>query len=165
MKSKITNKKKLPAKQISICDNNALTTENGTKESPDPGVNANKEQNSMVKKILVADDDPAIIDVLQLMLEAFGYEVYASADWKTIGDVNKICPDLILLDIFMSGVNGQNICKQLKKQSSTKHIPVIIISANKNIGEIALNACADDFIAKPFEMDKLLLKVEKHISV
>ncbi|MEO6452752.1 MAG: response regulator [Ginsengibacter sp.] len=114
-----------------------------------------------IKKILVADDDPAIIDVLTLMLEEAGYQVYASANGHTVTDVNKIHPDLILLDILMSGISGHEICKELRNQPSTKHIPVIMISASKDSKEIALNACANDFIAKPFEMDSLLRKVAK----
>lgn len=116
------------------------------------------------KKILVADDDPAIIDVLTLMLEMAGYTVYASADWQIIEDVNRICPDLILLDMFMSGINGKDICRQLKDQPSTKRIPIIMISANKDAKAMALNAYADDFIAKPFEMNKLLQKVTGYIN-
>ena len=115
-----------------------------------------------LKKIMVADDDPATIDMLTLMLEAAGYEVYASTNGQTIADVNRIGPDLILLDILMSGVSGHDICKHLKNQQSTKHIPIIIISANKDAKEIALDACADDFIAKPFEMYNLLQKVAKY---
>ena len=118
-----------------------------------------------IKKILVADDDPAIIDVITLMLEPAGYKVYASANGQTVEDVNRIRPNLILLDILMSGINGIDICKQLKNQQSTKHIPIIIISAIKDAKEIALDACADDFIAKPFEMYDLLQKVAKYTKV
>ncbi|MEO6330239.1 MAG: response regulator [Ginsengibacter sp.] len=115
-----------------------------------------------VKKIMIADDDSSIIDVLTLMLETSGYKVHSAANRQIIEDVNEFCPDLILLDILMLGVSGQNICEQLKKQESTKHIPVIIISASKDAKEIALQAEADDFIAKPFEMEKLLKKVAKY---
>lgn len=118
-----------------------------------------------LKKIMVVDDDPSIIDVLTLMLKAAGYKVYASANGLTMADVNRISPNLILLDILMSDINGHDICKQLKNQQSTKHIPIIIISAIKDAKEIALDACADDFIAKPFEMYDLLQKVAKYTKV
>jgi len=123
-----------------------------------------RKKNNKYKKILIADDDYAIIDVLTLMLEDIGYKVAASAEGLSVQDVNKIKPDLILLDILMSGISGHIICKQLKAEPSTKHIPVIMISANKHAAEIAKEACADDFITKPFEMPYLLQKVAKYIT-
>ncbi len=118
--------------------------------------------NEVKKKILVADDDTAILDVLTLMLEGAGYEVTSILDGQTVRKVLSELPDLILLDIWMSGTDGRDICKQLKSNKKTKHIPIIMISANKDTREIAKEAGADDFIAKPFEMDKLLAKVEKY---
>lgn len=122
----------------------------------------NKKNNHRVNTIMIADDDLAIIDVVTIMLESKGYKVFASANGLTVDDVNKIHPDLILLDILMSGISGYEICKKLKTQEATKNIPVIMISANKDAKEIALDACADDFIIKPFEMDLLLKKVAKY---
>jgi CheY-like chemotaxis protein len=117
------------------------------------------------KKILVADDDPSIIDVLTLMLEHAGYKVYSSANLQTIADINRISPDLVLLDVLMSGINGFDICKHLKSQPSTSRIPVIIISASKNKKQTAIKAGAEDFISKPFEMDELLQKVAKYSNI
>ncbi|MGI8419327.1 MAG: response regulator [Candidatus Levyibacteriota bacterium] len=114
------------------------------------------------KKILVADDDTAILDVFTLMLEDAGYEVTSTVDGQTVQKVRNELPDLILLDIWMAGVDGQAICKQLKSLKKTKHIPIIMISANKDTREIAKKAGADDFVAKPFEMQDLLVKVEKY---
>src|SRR5437870_5702463 len=114
------------------------------------------------RKILVADDDPAILEALILMLEDAGYEVKTTTNGATIQEVYKELPDLILLDIWMSGVDGRDICKQLKHQKKTKHIPIIMISANRDTEDIAKKAGADDFIAKPFEMKNLLAKVEQY---
>ena len=77
----------------------------------------------MTKKILVADDDPAILDALQMMLELEGYEVITTVDGETIYKMEKEYPDLLLLDIWMSGQDGRDICKYLKKDPHTKHIP------------------------------------------
>ena len=118
-----------------------------------------------LKKIIVADDDPGIIDVVTLILEAAGYNLYSSVNGITVADVNNIRPHLILLDIQMSGMSGNDICKLLKNDASTKHIPVIMISANKDAKKIAANACADDFITKPFEMNTLLEKVAEYADV
>ncbi len=114
------------------------------------------------KKILVADDDTAILHVMTLMLEDDGYEVTSTLDGETVQKVQNELPDLVLLDIWMSGIDGKEICKQLKSQKKTKHIPIIMISANKDTRDIAKEAGADDFIAKPFEMQDLLAKVEKY---
>ncbi len=116
------------------------------------------------KKILVADDDSAILDVIQQILEMDGYEVKTTVDGETIKKMRKGLPDLLLLDIWMSGTDGRLICKQLKSQEITKHIPIIIISANKDTEGIAKEAGADDFLTKPFEMNDLLAKVKYYIK-
>lgn len=118
----------------------------------------------MRKKILVADDDPAIVESMRLILEEFGYEVESTVDGQTIYKMKKNFPDLLLLDIWMSGQDGRKICKYLKKEDMTKSIPVIMISASRDIRQSTLEAGADDFIPKPFDMHMLLEKVEKWIG-
>ena len=114
------------------------------------------------KKILVADDDPAILEVITLILEDAGHAVTTSSNGETVEKVQRELPDLILLDIWMSGMDGRDICKHLKTESKTKHIPIVMISANKDAAAIAIEAGANDFLAKPFEMTKLLSMVEKY---
>jgi len=116
----------------------------------------------MAKKIMVAEDDPGILDAMSQMLEGEGYEVVASVDAGIIEKIYDILPDLLLLDIWMSGVDGRDICRKLKNQEVTKHIPVIMVSANKDTKVIAKEAGADDYLAKPFEMDELLAMAEKY---
>ncbi len=118
----------------------------------------------MAKKILVADDDPAIVEATTLILEEFGYNVDSTVDGRTVYALQKDLPDLLLLDIWMSGEDGRDICKHLKKAVATKHIPVIMISASRDIRQSAQEAGADDFLAKPFNMDELMEKVEKFIG-
>jgi DNA-binding response OmpR family regulator len=115
------------------------------------------------RKILLADDDPGILDAISMMLEDAGYEVETSVDGAIVQDMREEVPDLLLLDIWMSGMDGREICKKLKSQKKTKHIPIIIISANRDTDRIAREAGADDFLAKPFEMDELLAKVAKYL--
>jgi CheY-like chemotaxis protein len=117
-----------------------------------------------MKKILVADDDPAIVESVTLILEEFGYEVESTVDGETIYKMEKNLPDLLLLDIWMSGQDGRDICKYLKKIETTKHIPIIMISASRDIKKSAKEAGADDFLAKPFQMDALIETIEKHIK-
>ncbi len=114
------------------------------------------------KKILVADDDPAILEVITLMLEDAGHDVTTSVNGETVEKVHGVLPDLILLDIWMSGMDGRDVCKHLRAQQKTKHIPIIMISANRDAKAIALDAGANDFLAKPFEMNRLLSMVEKY---
>lgn len=98
-----------------------------------------------------------------MMLKDAGYEVQSTANGHTVQRVSDYLPDLLLLDIRMAGVDGRDICRYLKSQRLTKHIPIIMVSANQDTEKIAHDAGAEDFIAKPFDMDKLLEKVEKYI--
>jgi len=116
------------------------------------------------KKILVADDDPAILEVITLILEDAGYEVTNSVNGETVEKADGALPDLILLDIWMSGMDGREICKHLKTKQKTKNIPIIMVSANRDAEAIALEAGANDFLAKPFDMYRLLSMVEKYVS-
>jgi len=87
--------------------------------------------------------------------------VTSTVDGSTVLDMKDELPDLLLLDIWMSGEDGRDICKKLKHTDATKNIPVIMISASRDIKESALESGADDFLAKPFEMNELLEKIEK----
>jgi DNA-binding response OmpR family regulator len=121
-------------------------------------------KNQRQHKILVVDDDPGIVDILSLMLRDEGYEVDIASEPASINQMHSNLPDLILLDIWMSGTNGSEICRNLKTKKSTKHIPIIMISANRDTEDIAKEAGADDFIVKPFEMSTLLEKVKNLLS-
>ncbi|HLI09722.1 MAG TPA: response regulator [Ktedonobacteraceae bacterium] len=115
------------------------------------------------KKILVADDDPAILDVLQIFLEEVGYEVEVTGNGATLRDFQDGRADLLLLDIWLSGWNGRDICANLKSQEATKRLPIILFSANKGMEKSARAAGAEDFLAKPFELDELLEKIERYL--
>src|SRR5450432_1635499 len=103
------------------------------------------------KKIVVVDDDPDILDALQMTLEDEGYDVtttekgeYAENLRKTNGNL----PDLIILDVLLSGKDGRTICQKLKSQQETRHIPVIMISAHPNAKQSVKDVGANDFLAK-----------------
>lgn len=114
------------------------------------------------KKILIADDNPAIVEILQSVLEDEGYQVDATLDAAGIKEKIRRNPDLLLLDIRMPGYDGRKICRDLKTHADTKSIPVILISANKFADLTPEQVGADGFLAKPFEMKELLNKVKKH---
>ena len=113
---------------------------------------------------MVADDDSAILDALQMLLEGEGYIVSTASEGETVRKMQSHFPDLLLLDIWMSGEDGREIAKLLKNQDTTKDIPIVLISASKDIGKSARESGADDFLAKPFEIDELLTIVHKYVD-
>lgn len=118
-----------------------------------------------MKKILLIDDDPDVITVLQLLLKKKGYDVAtASNEEAAYSQVNAFKPHLVVLDVLLSGVDGRTICKKLKNAPASKHIPIIMFSAHpgaqKNMEEFG----ADDFIPKPFESSKILERIEAQLS-
>jgi CheY-like chemotaxis protein len=121
--------------------------------------------NNGVKRIFIADDDPDILDILKLMLQTRGYHVLVSNTGNELFEfAPEKLPDLVLLDIWMSGIDGRDICARLKNNVYTKDIPVLFISANSNIQAIAREYCAEGFIAKPFDMEMLLNKVHEALA-
>ena len=115
-----------------------------------------------MKKILVVDDDESILDAVSLVLEDEGYRVETiQKGQETYEKVIAFKPDLILLDVLMSGSDGRDICRKLKHNSETKHIPIIMISAHPTAKEGALECGAEEFLAKPFNTDELLKKIER----
>lgn len=119
----------------------------------------------MKKKVLIAEDDPAILEVMNIILTDASYEVVAVDDGDSIlPTIQDHIPDIILMDIWMGGKDGGEIAKEVKKNETTMHIPIIMISANNETEKIAKLAGADDFLQKPFNVDDLLFIVNKHIS-
>ncbi len=110
-------------------------------------------------KVTLADDDPGILDAVGMMLEMEGFEVNATLNGNTILNFQNALPDIYVLDIWMSGSDGRELCKKLKTEELTKNIPVILISASNDLKRSAETAGADDFLAKPFEIDTLLEKI------
>ncbi len=114
-------------------------------------------------KILVIDDNRDILTILQILLTQNNYIVKIIFSWELINkSIETFSPDLILLDICLAGADGRIICKTLKAQPATKHIPIILFSANTNV-ESFEDYSANDFIAKPFEIDNLINKVLMHL--
>lgn len=116
-------------------------------------------------KILVVDDDPDILDALRLLLEYAGYEVATSEKGEyaeNLHDTNGGLPDLIILDVLLSGMDGRLICQKLKSQEETKRIPIIMMSAHPNAMRSVAAVGADDFLAKPFDASELLAKIERY---
>ncbi|MEO8954603.1 MAG: response regulator [Ktedonobacteraceae bacterium] len=116
------------------------------------------------KKIVVIDDEPDILEFLKELLEQEDYTVVTIDKAEYVEELHAGgLPDLILLDVLLSGKDGRVIVKHLKSQEETRHIPVIMFSAHPTAEATTRAAGADDFLAKPFELDELLEKVAHYL--
>lgn len=119
-------------------------------------------------RILVVDDQPANIQIIGTVLGKLGHEIIPAADGMTA--LNRVAlrtPDLILLDLLMPGMNGIEVCLQLKLNPEWKEIPVIFLSANyeKEMIVLALNSGGVDYITKPFNQAELLSRVRTQLAL
>lgn len=117
----------------------------------------------MSVKVLVADDEKEIRNLLRLYLENESYEVYETADGpSTLESVRENKPDICLLDIMMPGIDGLQVMKKIREVSN---IPIIIISARTADAEriLGLNLGADDYIPKPFNPLEVVARVKSHM--
>ncbi len=119
----------------------------------------------MKVKILVCDDDAGILEVIKIILEENDYEVLTTSTGKGIQKlINSYKPGLLFLDLWMPGIEGEEITKILKREKATKDLPVIIVSALNDTKDIAKKAGADGFLSKPFTIADLLEVVEKNLK-
>lgn len=125
-----------------------------------------------MSKILILDDDLDLVTVVKTLLRKKGFEVFAFTDWQKAWEaVKSFKPNLILLDVFLSGIDGLDVCKKLKSSYFTRNIPIIMVSSYPNIAETAIYEFgADDFLAKPFEVNDMIKKIhhvlsKKHVTV
>jgi len=120
----------------------------------------------MAKTILVIDDDEDILEILNIVFQDSGYEVILSRIGLETDFINVLHPDIVLLDVRIVGSpkTGADICKDLKADVRTKHMPVILFSAEHDLHTMATACEADSYIAKPFGIDSLLMQVQKQLS-
>lgn len=115
------------------------------------------------KKVLIVDDDAGILDAISLILEDAGYTILSISDGNIIfKKLEKFKPDMILLDVLLSGNDGRIICRELKDNPKTKNIPIIMISAHPTAKLTIKEYGANGFLAKPFEAVELLTTVAKY---
>ena len=113
----------------------------------------------MSKRCLVVEDDPNIAELLRLYLTKDGFEVMIAADGnKAEADFDLFQPDVVLLDIMLPGKDGWEVCRAIRKKSST---PIIMLTAKGETNDkvTGLEMGADDYITKPFEVKELLARV------
>jgi len=111
----------------------------------------------MSKRILVVEDDHDILSLLKDVLENEGYEVTGLAYTDSIlQNINQYHPDLVMLDFLLPGVNGGELCHEIKSNVFTASLPVIMLSAFPRVLESLGDFGADAFIAKPFDLTAML---------
>lgn len=116
------------------------------------------------KKILIFDDDATILEVITIIFEENGFQVEISETAHDILErVAQYRPDVILMDNWIPRIGGVEATKLLKSHEEFKNIPVIYVTANNDIVALAREAQADDYVAKPFNLDDLEAKVAKYI--
>jgi CheY-like chemotaxis protein len=117
------------------------------------------------QKIMLIDDDKDVLDAMSMVLEDNGYEV--SSVYKTDLVYNKVLslkPNLIILDLVLSGRDGKEICRNFKSNELTKSIPIVLSSAHPSADKAAQEAGADGFLPKPFDSEDLIKIVKKYIT-
>lgn len=116
------------------------------------------------KKIMIFDDDTVILEVISILFEDAGYDVQISETSHDILEkVAEYRPDIILMDNWIPNIGGVEATRLLKKHEEFNSIPVIYVTANSDIAALAANAKADDYLAKPFDLDDLEGKIAKFI--
>lgn len=117
------------------------------------------------KHILIVDDDPGIGEMLKTLLEFNDFQATHIEQPDGIEElIKKHKTDLVLLDMLISGADGTEVCSQLRIDKEVSKTPVLMMSALHEAGIKCKNSGADDFIAKPFEMEELIKKIDEVLS-
>ena len=117
-----------------------------------------------MKRILVIDDDPDTLEIMEFVFKITGYKVIISSRKLSVKEVIKKNPSLILLDYFLGEDPVGDFCLELKANPQTKQIPVIIMSAHDDVEPLAMDCYADAYIAKPFDIDILEKLVREKVN-
>ena len=119
-------------------------------------------------KILIADDDPRIQNLLECILSKAGFEVLQAVNGPGVFEVvKKQVPDLFLLDVTMPNMDGLEVCRRLKEDERTRRIPVIFITARDKTDDIikGFEAGAADYITKPINKATMLVRARTHLKL
>jgi two-component system, OmpR family, phosphate regulon response regulator PhoB len=108
-----------------------------------------------MKTILVIENDPDTLDIMDYMISDMGFNLVRSSSWLSPEKIILLKPNLILIDQQLDEGKGSDLCLHLKFHTLTKNIPVILVSAATGLKELAKDGCADAYIEKPFELTDL----------
>jgi len=115
------------------------------------------------KKVLIVDDDPDILDLLDIILKGEGFDVLkASNGEEALQKIQKQPPDLLITDFKMPKLDGDEVCKSLRKDILLRHMPIIMLTGKSEVRDkvYGIDAGADDYIVKPFQEEELLARVK-----
>jgi len=109
---------------------------------------------------MICDDDIGILEMMEMIIEEYGYQVYTEAkSTRVLKGLEVEKPDLLLLDIWMPVLSGDQVLRTIKAEPRFSGIPVIMYSASTEGSSIAQSAGADDYISKPFDLNDLEAKI------
>jgi DNA-binding response OmpR family regulator len=111
------------------------------------------------KTLLICDDDPDILDVLELAFKTHFHTICEADSLKVMDLLRSNKPDIVLLDLWMPFLSGDQLIRAIRRDEDLKELRVIAISASQTGKKVALGAGADSFIAKPFDLDELLMEI------
>jgi len=116
-------------------------------------------------KIMIIDDEPALVEMVKARLEAADYSVVSASNGEEgLVRIRDEKPDLVLLDILMPKKDGYSFVREQKRDDSIKHIPVIVLTAKPEMRELFAIEGVTDYIVKPFDDGALLNMIEKHLG-
>ena len=139
--------------------------ENSTKQSVHPANSAGKGINSFGKKcVLIYDDDLEILFLCKAILSKNNYRIETLSRCENVlEDIASLEPDIILMDLWIPEIGGEKAIDIVKKNPQTKHIPMLIFSANAEIAAICKKVNANGFIEKPFDIGSFNTTIKQHI--
>jgi DNA-binding response OmpR family regulator len=119
----------------------------------------------MKKKIFVVENDDSILEIVASLLTDEGYDVRAlRTDEGIYEQIEQYKPNVILLDVIKPTDKGAELCRTLKADKRTKHIPVIVMSTHSRVAETIKSVCADEIVPKPFDIFDLLNTIQLQLS-
>jgi CheY-like chemotaxis protein len=120
----------------------------------------------MAKKVLVVDDHPDAVNILTMVLQKGGYQTVSAQDGaEALQKIHKENPGMVLLDVMMPKMDGYDVCRAVKADPETRHIPIVMLSARTDSAsrEKGRSLGAADYLAKPIDPAEILKKVQEYL--
>lgn len=117
----------------------------------------------MPKKVLIADDEPNIVAAIEFLLKQRGYDVYTAGDGgEALRAMERVVPDLVVLDIMMPQTSGYEVCQTIRKRAEWRHIKILMLSAKGRDAEVVKGVAmgADLYVTKPFSTRELMARID-----